>query len=80
MAEAKTKMTPQDELFLLHVKNFVNDRSDHRQWLNMWLSMRLPDIWSNIDSWLEGKNFPELTVQSRIMDAIWTHYCDCRCK
>lgn len=73
-------MPPQDKLFLLHIKNFVNDLPGHRQWLNKWLADRMPSIPPSIDSWMSGENFPELTVQSRIMDAIWTHYCDCRCK
>lgn len=73
-------MTPQDKLFLLHIKNFVNDVSGHRQWLNTWLSMRLPDVRPDIDAWMNDENLPELTSQSRIMDAIWTHHCDCKCQ
>ncbi|MDO8496861.1 MAG: hypothetical protein Q7S43_05435 [bacterium] len=76
----ESKLNPQDELFLVHIRNFVNDAPSHRQWLNNWLAKRVPDIQPDINSWIEGKNFPELTAQSRIMDATWTHYCDCKCK
>lgn len=72
-------MTPQDEQFQLSVRNFINERPTHRQWLGQLLAERMPEITAEIDSWIEGRNFPEMYIRMRIINAFINHRCACAC-
>ncbi len=72
-----TSTPQQNELFHLTVRNFVNDKSSHRQVLaDSYLSPSLADI----DKWVEGRGLlDDMPQRVHIMDFIWTHYCNCKC-
>ncbi len=67
----------QNKLFQLTIRNFVNDKSSHRQVLaDSYLSPAFADI----DKWVQDKELPdELPRRVHIMDFIWNHYCTCNC-
>jgi len=66
----------QDELFRMAVRNFVNSAPNHRKVL---ASSRFSPTIVDIDNWIDGKDLPELTMRSWMMDFIWNHYCNCTC-
>ena len=67
-------MTPQEEQFLLTIRNFISHSPNHPLVLsNSYLEISLRDI----NDWIEGKNFPEIAVRTRVTGFIVTHYCYC---
>ncbi|HEY4474626.1 MAG TPA: hypothetical protein VJC06_01745 [Candidatus Paceibacterota bacterium] len=68
--------TAQEEQFRTAVRNFVKRAPNHRQVL---ADSRFSPAPENIDNWIGGKDLPELTWMSRIMDFIWSHRCNCSC-
>ena len=70
----------QDKLFLISIKNFVNEKLEHRSWLIKLMTDRMPEIPADIDSWVAGRNFPQIQIRLRITGAIWNHNCNCKCK
>ncbi len=66
-----------DELFILHIKNFVEAKSSHQRVLADNFLLALPTI----DRWSRGRNLPDdLALRVRIMGWIWNHHCFCKCE
>ncbi|MDP3697849.1 MAG: hypothetical protein Q8R55_07650 [Candidatus Taylorbacteria bacterium] len=74
------KLSPQDNLFFISVRNFLNEKSEHRPWLIKLMADRMPDVPADIDSWLAGKNFPPIDIRMRIINVFINHKCACDCK
>ena len=64
-----------DDLFVLHVKNFLEAKQSHLKVLAKEVEASLPMI----EKWSRGKYLPPLAVRPAIMDWIWNHNCDCKC-
>lgn len=66
----------QDELFILHVKNFLEARPSHQRVLADAFLLALPTV----ERWSRGRNLPDsLSLRVRVMGWIWNHNCKCEC-
>lgn len=66
----------QDELFQLHIKNFIAKSPKHLDLLREnWQASN-----NTIRRWARGRKLPEkMEIRVRIMDYIWNHHCYCKC-
>jgi len=66
-----------DDLFVLHVNNFVNTKPSHQRVMADAFLLALPTI----DRWSRGRNLPnDLSLRGRVMGWIWNHNCICKCE
>ena len=65
-----------DELFALHVKNFIEAKPSHLRVMADSILQSIPAL----ERWSRGRNLPHsLPLRVRIMDWIWNHNRDCKC-
>ena len=66
-----------DELFVLHVKNFMEAKPSHLRIMADNFLLALPTI----ERWSRGRNLPDdLSLRARVMGWIWNHNCICKCE
>lgn len=67
------KATPaQDKLFRISVENFVKAKSRHHQ--------MVADFTESVLARNKPEDLPDLTLRTRIMNFIWNHNYNCRCR
>ena len=65
-----------DDLFVMHVKNFIEAKPSHLRVMADALLLALPTI----ERWSQGRNLPHsLPIRGCVMGWIWNHNRDCKC-